>query len=297
MDAFGRLDFSAAPSRAFLLGNQGPDPLFYAVMRPRTCVHAGLGQQIHRLDPARIIREFICESGDAPLAYREVIRGFAAGFTCHFLLDSYVHPLIIGQQRAYCAAGVPGLTEADETDVHMFIERDIDEVALYATRGVTVADFDPSVEILDVDDWTLGIVSRAMAAAVRRSMGVKISDGHFARCVRLFRFSEHALHSPTGEWREHLSSVESKFRHFPFCRNMMLRPVEAQTSPFLNLDHAPWTDPFSGKRRNESFQSLAEDALADAVAWIPRLFGDGVVSVDLVREKTKGYDFLGGQRC
>ena len=297
LSEFGARELDLDACNAFLLGNQGPDPLFYGQIGLSTMPHSTLGSQMHRLDPARIIQEWNRAIWAAPLAHREILRAYAAGFVCHYLLDSYAHPLVFSQQHAYCNAGIEGLTERDGSDVHIFIERDIDEVVLFTNTGMTVAEYDPLKNgVLELSDWALSIISRNYATVVWHSMGVRIPDMHFAHCVKLFRFSQRVLYSPTGVWRERLSKIDGSFRRYSFCRNMMMRPVPAEHSPYMNEDHGEWIDSYTGERRNQSFYDLEETAHQEALKWLPELFGTQDLSIDTVREMTEGYCFSGQQK-
>lgn len=72
---------------SFLLGNFGPDPLYFAENSHRQAalsLHAGSGQQA------------LSHYQTAMEQNRSYARSFAAGYFLHFLLDSQLHPLIYG---------------------------------------------------------------------------------------------------------------------------------------------------------------------------------------------------------
>ena len=123
---------------AFLLANQGPDPLL-----ARFSTLPATARACHRL--ARLIQGgcvtrafWALRDGVSrlPASDEGVGRAFALGFLGHYALDRAAHPLVVSQQRA--------LAEVDRTlaavahDVHAVIESDIDSWILWEKRGATV---------------------------------------------------------------------------------------------------------------------------------------------------------------
>ena len=90
---------------AFLLGNQGPDPLFYLVLSPSMKQFFGLGSAMHHDAPSKLIAALkeslqVLEEHELPVG-----RAYALGFLCHYALDSTMHPLVYCHERALCDAG------------------------------------------------------------------------------------------------------------------------------------------------------------------------------------------------
>ena len=80
---------------AFLLGNQGPDPLFYSVLSPRLHAVHRLGNRMHNEKPSELLEAFkqslfVLKEGE-----RGIGRAYALGFLCHYLLDSTMHPCLL----------------------------------------------------------------------------------------------------------------------------------------------------------------------------------------------------------
>ncbi len=74
---------------AYTLGQYGPDPLyFYRLVRGRTV--RALGRTVHRR-PVRPVMERLRRAVEEGRAFSA---GYAAGFLCHFALDSRCHPYI-----------------------------------------------------------------------------------------------------------------------------------------------------------------------------------------------------------
>ena len=146
--------------QAFLLGNQGPDPLFYLVADPFVGSENRVGGLMHHAKPARLLSALRDALTMLTRDERPVGDAYAAGFLCHYLLDRSMHPLVYAYQYALCDAGVSGLDRSDGDEVHAEIERDLDEMVLYAKTGMTVRTFKPYREVLRADDATLAVIDK-----------------------------------------------------------------------------------------------------------------------------------------
>ncbi|MDR0499815.1 MAG: zinc dependent phospholipase C family protein [Coriobacteriales bacterium] len=123
--------FKAVEERnAFILGNQGPDPLFFALRTPQLVKYKKFGQNLHKYkisDSIAFAKEYIqsCKM-QGNIKEAAVLDAYVQGYLCHYVLDSIVHPFVYAQQYALCAAGVPGLDIRDGQVVHARIESDLD---------------------------------------------------------------------------------------------------------------------------------------------------------------------------
>ena len=301
-DAFGRevygqlhplIGGSRDEAEAFLLGNQGPDALFFAYLRPRLHAAFGLGSELHRTDPARLLPAFRGAARRLPTAAgRAVGRAYVLGLACHYLLDRTVHPLVIAQERAFCEAGVEGLDERDGHEVHATIETELDELVCWVRRGTTIAKLRPDRDILRGRDEMLAVASALYQAVAAELLGRPIPPDAFAASVRQWRRAARLLYSPTGTKRRGLGAVESLLRRHSMLAAMSHRARELEESDFDNRAHAPWVDPGSGLERTEGFWDLYDAALAEALATLPKLDAprfDEATARPLLGER----DFLG----
>ena len=96
---FGALVFSALPHpvrRAldsqrpgWLCGLYGPDPLFFYHI-PRNTAVSREGHDLHRQAPGLVLERYRSETArNTPCAL-----GYAAGFLCHYILDTVCHPIV-----------------------------------------------------------------------------------------------------------------------------------------------------------------------------------------------------------
>lgn len=300
-DQFGREALEKAAStvvstkqekEAFLLGNQGPDPLFYCVANPTTAKYHALGSKMHHEDPSALIYSMAKSLAYLPTAVHPLAKAYIAGFLCHYLLDRAEHPLVYAQQFALCDAGIDGLSEKDGSEVHAIIESDLDEMMLWTRTGKTVATFDPHKEILKADRQTLAIISYVICMTVRDAYGKEIPANLFSKSVLSFRHIQHVFHSPRGIKRTALGNIERAFRKHSFVQAMSHRAVELDESEFDNHQHAAWINPFTKTVSTASFQDLLNQALEQAMAAIPEITSKDF-TMEQARALTQGLNFSG----
>lgn len=291
-DLFRSIGSTRDEAEAFLLGNQGPDPLFYAVVSPglRSCNR--LGSTMHKHKPSRLFQALkqsleILDEDEASVG-----RAYALGFVCHYTLDRTAHPFIFWHQYRLCDAGVPGLSRKDGSEVHSLIETELDELVLFAKRGETVATFDPSRDILKASDNVLRVVSKLYDYLAITVYGQTLPRGTFARCTRNFRRVQRLFHSSTGLKRAALSRAEELVRPHSFYRSMSHRALEVAESAFDNRQRETWRDPFTGHASDEGFWDLYHRALAGAKERIA-LFDRPGFDAQAARELTGDANFSG----
>lgn len=277
---------------AFLLGNQGPDPLFYARANPSISEFASFGSTMHAVNTDAMLIAFhdaldVLSPDEKPIG-----RAYLLGFLCHYLLDSTVHPLVYANQYALCDAGVEGLTRKDGTEVHAIIESEFDEVMLFKRTGKTVARFKPYKEILRASDETLTIIGKLYSymavTAYQRSMQIDV----FRKSVKAFRLVQNVFYSRTGMKRSLIARVEELARPYSFYRSMSHRAIEAVECDFDNHKNGDWVNPFTGKVSTTSFEELFNQA-KDRVDQAMTLFDRDDFSQKDAHALTGGLNFSG----
>lgn len=270
-------------AEAFLLGNQGPDPLLFVGADPRCLGFSKLGSTIHRTRPT----EFIVALKEAvpalPSRERSRARAYVLGFLCHYELDRAVHPLVYSQVNALCAAGVEGLGNEARSEVHAVIETELDELALTAKRGETVAQFNPATAVLKGSRPMLDTVSHLYALAVKNAYDLNIPPNLFARAVGAERAAWRLLHSPGGVKRQAIGTIERLVRPHSLTAALSHRAEERTYTPFANAEHAPWRNPFTGAENRADFWELYESARENALAAIAAIDRDDFSAADAAR--------------
>lgn len=281
---------------AFLLGNQGPDPLFYLAIIPPLGAFEQLGSDIHHDAPDAFLASMRLAVDELPNTDRGVGRAYLAGFVCHYLLDRAEHPLVYYWERGICHAGVEGLDDTDKSKVHAEIERDLDEMVLYAKRSQTVAAYRPYRNVLRGSDEVLSVIGDVWYSTVLKAMTEAEPSANkiYPIAVDSFRLVQTLFYSP-GERRARVFERLERFalhqRH-SLVRAMMHRVREEATSDFDNRERLPWRNPFTGQTSTQSFWDLYEAALDEVAPAIAKVFSDGF-DEQAAHELTRGLNFSG----
>lgn len=247
---------------AFLLGNQGPDPLFYVKIFPWVEKRNRVGDLMHHAHPAHVLASFREALGMLSAAERPVGQAYVAGFCCHYLLDSTMHPLVFAMEQGICNAGVEGLGPEDHGDVHAEIERDLDEMVLYTKLGQTIKTFRTYAEVLRASDEVLAIIDKLYFYVCLWTYNITLDPGTFTQAVKAFRIMQRVFWSPSGLLHRVFGTIELKFlgKRYSFYGAMAHRVRAEAVSSFANAEHLPWKNPFTGEISTESFWNLYEEA-------------------------------------
>lgn len=277
---------------AFLLGCQGPDPLFYLATTPHLARLWHIGSLMHKdfttelmygLSQSRVA----IDTEDIGIAH-----AYAFGFLCHYALDSTAHPYIYALQDEICHAGVQGLSITNHNEVHAYIEREIDETMLWRCRHETVADYAPYKHILVAREHVLHVISKIFSYITLTVYGEQVHPDMYRLAVHKMRRMQHLFYSQTGMKRSVLGDIEQLFRTYSMLRSMAPRPV-ANPDPWLaNKDHHQWCDPSTGTPHFESFFDLYREGLHKAVQDI-KIFMRDPFTRDDAYQITHGINFNG----
>ncbi len=279
---------------AFLLGNQGPDPLFYVVLTYRMKPFFHLGSIMHNEKTNKLItamREAIdlLDEDERPVG-----RAYAYGFLCHYSLDRAMHPLVYSQQYAICDAGIEGLDSRSESEVHAEIEREFDEMVLFAKTGETISTYRPAVQVLRASDEVLDIIGKLYAYVGMKAFSMFPPFDLFKAAVKNFRSVQGLFYSPSGRLRSVATRIETGVlkRPFSFYRSMSHRDRAIEQSVFGNHDNQPWENPFTHEISTDSFWDIYLRAQDDAMSAIAAFSSDGFAKKD-ARRITHSLNFSG----
>ena len=301
-DAFGSvLDtvglYTPDERDAFLLGNQGPDPLFYLKMLPPLVEFERLGTTLHHECPSELLVSLRRAADAIPEPRRSVARAYVAGFVCHYLLDRAVHPFVFFWERGICEAGVDGLDLGDHNVVHAEIERELDEMMLFAKRNQTVKTYKPYKKILIARDETLetcGALYFDAVIADRSDEREPTLSLVFPLAVRCYRVIQNLFYDPSGRSTRVLEALEKPLfkSRYSLARAMTHRARAEASSDFDNRDHRPWRNPFTGVESTSSFTDLYDGALAEVGGAVAAVFSDDF-DLEASRTLTGGLNFSG----
>ena len=279
---------------AFLLGNQGPDPLFYVILSPSMKAFFGLGGTMHHETPTKLLlamKESLDVLSDEE---RPVGRAYALGFLCHYSLDRAMHPLVYSQQYAICDAGIDGLDRSQGNEVHAEIEREFDEMVLFSKLGRTIRTYRPYEEVLHASDATLETIGKMYAFALMKTYREFPPIDLFVSAVRDFRRIQRLFYSPSGNMQSMLNTVETRMlnRQFSFYKSMSHRDNAIRTSDFDNRMRRPWENPFTHVTQTESFWDIFDGTKATAFEAITTFDADDF-DEKAAKALTRGLNFSG----
>lgn len=273
---YERSDAAVFPTReafeAFMLGNQGPDVLFFCPTELKTTGWS-LGTQMHKTDAQRILGCMRDAANMLPDSMANIGGAYVRGLYCHFLLDSQMHPFIYAQQEAIVGAGVEGLSATDGHEVHAEIESELDILALSQIDGVTIAAFDTTLA-LEASPQVVHVISLMYKYVAKCALGRDIRSDAYGAGVDGYRLVLMALHSPRGLKRGVIGLAERLFRKHSMARAMSHRNRLLSESIFDNHEHAPWVHPGTGEVRTDGFWDIYHRAQARAHLDMPHMADD-----------------------
>lgn len=244
---------------AFLLGNQGPDPLYVRFLTLPSRA-AAIRQVAAAIQGSRVTRAFLAVRDGVshlPASDERVGRAFALGLLGHYALDRAAHPFVISQQRAIC--GLEDSLGRARAEVHAVIESDIDTWILWEKRRATVQER-PAVDYLMRTD-KIERVGGALFSQVALSVyGMPLSAGEYTACLRDYELL-YRLIDPAGSPRTRTVAIlERTVRRHSLAEAMAHYVRRSDDCPAANLDCLPWQHPFTGEVRHESFADLFDEA-------------------------------------
>ena len=244
---------------AFLLGNQGPDPLFarFSTLPSRAATCRELA---HKIQSGHITRSMLAlRDGVAhlPRADERVGRAFALGLLGHYALDRSAHPFVIAQQRALCDVD-PSLAGL-EREVHAIIESDVDTWILWEKRRATICER-PSATNLMRTARTERVAGALLSQVALGVFGVAIDAREYAAAVCDYEWL-YRLVEPTGSARARLAALAERALGGTSLATASAHYVRrSDECPAANLERRVWVHPFTGERRTDSFADLFDEA-------------------------------------
>lgn len=273
---------------AFMLGCQGPDPLYYLFEgRNLVALHL-LGTRMHRENVNRELEVMRSFSDSMGPRQREIAHAYFCGFLSHFMLDSTTHPLINAQVREITSAGVPGLDGSASSEVHGQIEADLDSMMLWRLKETDIVHFRPFQMMLWASSNVLGIIDKLFRYVAASVYHIAMKPGTYKLAVHDMRVGRRVMWSPLGVKRMTLGAIERVVRPHSLIQAMSNRPSIHETCDFANDEHREWKSPSTRQTSNESFGELFDKALANTLEAI-KLGEEGAP----IREITHDLNFVG----
>lgn len=276
---------------AFLLGNQGPDPLFFAVFTPQLVELKKMASKLHTQNVDATIDAMRRYTRILSQPNLGVVDAWLCGYLCHFALDSMTHPFVFALERSYTQAGVEGLGEEAAGAVHNQIEADLDMMMLQRNTGKGLREFVVPRQTLRGSSRVLTAVDSLLGYAVLEAYGEKLPQDAYARGVKDYRTSMQVLYSPKGIKRALVGMIERIFSPHSRAQASSHRADAGANTPYNNGENDTWVNPWTNDTNNSSFVELYTKAL-DVATDTLRLHEQGAPTHEL----TLGLDFHGCPR-
>lgn len=248
---------------AFLLGNQGTDPLW---VRFSTLPHiarachalAGKAHTGHVVDAFFALRDGVAH---LPEQETSVGRAYVLGVLAHYLLDSVCHPLIIALVDELVTAD-PSLNDA-RPEIHALIESDIDSWMLWQKRQLTVCDT-PCAAALASTPRICDVAGTLLAHMAKDVYGIRLAAAEFGHAVRDYRLVYRLIDPPAPTLTHALARIETIWRPHSRALAQAHRVPNDDELTLGNLEHHLWHDPATGDASTASIADLFHDCL---LAW------------------------------
>jgi hypothetical protein len=275
--------------KAYFLGSNGPDLLFYYLVLPwqyQTGSRrlADIGNRVHaeKIDDFyRAAVELIKATTDNQL--KNAMIAFLAGHLTHWSLDTIAHPYIF-----YKTGPIAGPTKYG----HSRFESNIDTLMVKQIKGFSLSKFDIP-QLVDVDPLTKRAVAILYPSILKSVFDEEISPEVILDCIASFHKAikllndPHTLKFPLVQLGESLAGIRWSFS----CH--MVTGVIDEQHDILNLNHTEWKHPCDQtKTSTQSFLDLYAAAQQRAVGVLCALndvlFKDSVTDqlISLIGDRT-----------
>jgi hypothetical protein len=255
-EAARRAGLAIDAPEAYLLGSQGPDPLFLLGIFPLGLKSRplGYGQMVHRRRTGAFLLALLRQGREGGA----VARGFALGFLTHYALDTTVHPYVYAHSVARDGRY--------HSRIHMRLEKQWDTLYLHRDGGrgtsVTMPDMAEAEAIWPeiAAIWERATAQVFPGEAIPEALALKaLQDA--ARANRL-------THSPRGV-KYALVWAAERLMGKPGLATAQMAPRFLPRHDFVNAQHRPWRNPAAPDvERSEGLAELWEAALSRAQALL-----------------------------
>ena len=266
----------AASLPEYYAGAQGGDVFFF--LRLTADPAKNPGKRLHRRD----VYKTFCMLLSAARAGGAAVRSYAAGYITHYAADTVFHPFVYGTMEKLYAAAEQGEKRLLRTNVHSYIESDLDTHFTRTRKNLPVSGYTPPAHAPQ---------ARALHPALAEVCG-GASLRAFARSFRRFALYERFFRDRTYRKRKFFYAAE-RLTFAPHILSVQCRRREADPR-CTNAERALWRNPsVPAFTSHESADELFARAVAEGVRLVCAFFialeGNGSLS-----RADFGKDFLTG---
>ncbi|MFG6120210.1 zinc dependent phospholipase C family protein [Thalassobacillus sp. B23F22_16] len=258
------------------LGAQGPDPFFYHRFWPflKSEGVEEVGMRLHTENCGDFLLELIDQGTHAAAP----VQAYIFGFITHHILDRNTHPYI------HYRAGYEG-------NKHQKLEVIIDTLLLDRDRNLKTWR-NPVHKEIDVGkqlDKGLIHLLRNTIEQYYPDLTADLPEDYIQASYRDMKTAMRVLYDPAGWKNKLLGSLVSSFSH---------QPVE-ETEDYLNTKEQEWRHPATGETRQESFDTLYNNAFEegkDILYLVTEYWRNGAAdSLEQLKEKLADISYDTGE--
>ena len=247
---------------AFLLGNQGPDLLYFFRAYPWLPGKPGLplGNALHEVQPTvlmDILREIEEETASEDKA---IVHSYIQGFLCHYTADRLIHPFVAYWQEELKTRRPQYANE--DNPYHYYIESALDTLFLRYENGEFVNAF-PLTKVLPKKNKDL---ERALAQFYQRllekALGETVPERKL-RCLIPDMRQSMMFMTDSTELKGKLIRFYERLRKKGARYSALLRTKEVLDLDYPNLQHRLWMKGDNNLSKQD-FYELCDEVVEEA---------------------------------
>ncbi|MCG4436330.1 zinc dependent phospholipase C family protein [Erysipelothrix rhusiopathiae] len=264
LDVYNELDVSTVQKaikkhpRAYLLGSNGPDILFYYKVFPwqdqeLNKIVADYGGIVHRTHVNDFYNQavsFIKEMKDE--RRKTILIAFIAGHFQHWSLDSLAHPFVF-----YRGGEIAGATRY----WHFRYESMLDSLMVTYVKGRDMASLKPK-RFVDVDEEERRVIASFYQAMLVQVFGIYLEPLVIEEAICSFKKILNYLYDPHNIMTPVIQKLERKMAYpWAFSSHIVNSNIDARYD-VLNLKRDTWSNPTNiDETSNETFMELYESSI------------------------------------
>ncbi|NCA66491.1 MAG: hypothetical protein EOM87_00345 [Clostridia bacterium] len=272
-------------SQAFLLGAQGPDPLFYLKFEKEPLNQ--LGEYIHKATDAHLI--FQASADYAKSRNSGTIIAFLLGQLCHYAADAVIHPYVYYKEKDMLKFYPANAHE----NMHVILESAFDYICMRDNMKVNTV-FHKSYKNLNIQAAARKEIAVYYSKLIAPMFNIELSPEKVMGAIKLMRVFLRFCDDTTGIKYLFIRALEIIARA-PQCVSPFVRPRrEKINEDWMNLNRASFAKYHNEPElTNETFAELLLRAEKDAVKLIVNFYD--YISKDIALDKQLYYRNYSGE--
>ncbi len=224
---------------AFLLGNQGPDLLYFFRAYPWLPGKPGLplGNALHEVQPStlmELLREILSQT---PTEDYAIVRSYIQGFLCHYAADRLIHPFVCYWQEQLKMLRPEYAT--DDNPYHYYIESALDTLFLHHENGEYVTAFELTKVLPKKDKRMDEALAHFYHSLLKKALGEDVPEKTLRHLIGDMRQSMKLMTDST-ELKGKLFRLYERLTKKGAWYSSLLRTKEVTDLDYPNLDHRLW---------------------------------------------------------